>query len=204
MQRHRRRREIPGCNRAPGARARRPEVHLRGPSRSAARLPMARHRERVRPRSRPHRLCLHRLRPIAGASPTAVRRRRAFELQTGRCRAVADLRRPRARPMRPKKLPAPEMLSDASARDTRKDPSAGPSYAPKRTRTSTWLSRTRPSTWGRECHICPYRARSSASSRRTDDPDAVERWLAAPTCGAADMGESSVRRVPRTRQPIIP
>src|SRR5215213_3051942 len=49
--------------------------------------------------------------------------------------------------MLPKKLPRAGALSDRSLKRCERPRYAGPFHAPKRTRTSTRLSRTRPSTW---------------------------------------------------------
>jgi hypothetical protein len=52
-----------------------------------------------------------------------------------------------ARGMLPRLLPRPEWLPEATAAQREKPCNAGLLDAPKRTRTSTRLSRTRPSTW---------------------------------------------------------
>src|SRR5687767_7901952 len=46
--------------------------------------------------------------------------------------------------------------------------------APKRTRTSTRLSRTRPSTWSPGCQIRPRRVRTSITSGGMDEMDASD------------------------------
>jgi hypothetical protein len=68
-------------------------------------------------------------------------------------------------------LPRSGQAVRLSGLDTRRPRCAGPSDAPKRTRTSTQLAWTRPSTWQPGCHIRPHRARTSDPSRHLDAID---------------------------------